>query len=102
LFSLYLTPSTSHVSGELTLGGMDTAKFPPPSTESQVNYVSLSTRAVDFLWILTMQRVFVNGKEVALADSLKRDVLFDSGTSNLVFEKNFTEVGRSVFAKTKR
>jgi len=82
LFSLFLTPK-SVGSAELTLGGIDTSKFSGTPTFVPV------TGAGSF-WELTSSQVAVNGKT---SSTLKKtqSIIFDSGTSNLVFPQSITE-----------
>jgi hypothetical protein len=83
LFSLFLTPDK--VGGaELTLGGIDTSKFSGTPT-------FLPVVGAGSFWELTSSKVSVNGKtNSALQGSM--GIIFDSGTSNLVFPQDIAEV----------
>jgi len=82
LFSLFLTPDK--VGGaELTLGGIDTSKFSGTPT-------FLPVVGAGSFWELTSSKVSVNGKtSSALQGSM--GIIFDSGTSNLVFPQDIAE-----------
>jgi len=43
-------------------------------------------------WYLNSPGIFVNGKTTSLLDT-SRDIIFDSGTSNVLFSTDTTEVG---------
>ncbi|KAF9448729.1 acid protease [Macrolepiota fuliginosa MF-IS2] len=82
LFSLYLTPRAVG-NAEMTIGGIDTTKFTgTPIFASQA--ASSST------WQLVSPRLSVNGKTNTLL-SQSRTIIFDSGTSNVVFSTDITE-----------
>ncbi|KAK2464625.1 hypothetical protein APHAL10511_003318 [Amanita phalloides] len=77
LFSLYLTPkSVGHA--ELTLGGIDHTKF-----HGDPIYSSLLVDTGP-VWQLLSSGITVNGKVTKLLAS-PRTIIFDSGTSNVVF-----------------
>ncbi|KAK2464624.1 hypothetical protein APHAL10511_003317 [Amanita phalloides] len=77
LFSLYLTPkSIGHA--ELTLGGIDHTKF-----HGDPVYASLLVDSGSS-WQLMSSGITVNGKVTKLLAS-PRTIIFDSGTSNVVF-----------------
>ncbi|GAB1526988.1 hypothetical protein RhiTH_010163 [Rhizoctonia solani] len=83
VFGMWLTPKS--VGGaELTLGGIDNSKFSGP-----VTYIPVDPATQGF-WQLVSSQYAVNGKTSA---ALKKTthVIFDSGTSNIVFPKAVTE-----------
>lgn len=82
LFSLFLTPN-SVGNAELTLGGIDNSKFTGTPTFLPV------TGAGSF-WELTSSQVAVNGKTTSTL-RVTQGIIFDSGTSNLVFPTAITE-----------
>jgi len=81
LFSLFLTPDKVG-SAELTLGGTDPSKFSGTPVFAPAGSGSH--------WELTSSKVSVNGKTTS---TLQRSmgIIFDSGTSNLVFPKAVAE-----------
>ncbi|KAJ7282990.1 acid protease [Mycena rebaudengoi] len=82
LFSLYVTPLA--VGGaELTVGGIDTSKF-----QGNLTYASLPD--ISFTWRLTSPRISVNGQTTSVLTQ-SRSVIFDSGTSNILFSTATTE-----------
>ncbi|CEL61602.1 Pepsin II-1 OS=Oryctolagus cuniculus PE=2 SV=1 [Rhizoctonia solani AG-1 IB] len=83
VFGMWLTPKS--VGGaELTLGGIDNSKFSGPIT-----YIPVDPATQGF-WQLVSSQYAVNGKT---STALKKTthVIFDSGTSNIVFPKAVTE-----------
>ncbi|KAF7318309.1 Acid protease [Mycena chlorophos] len=83
IFSLYITPEA--VGGaELTIGGIDETKFNGSLTYAPNADQGSST------WSLTSPQIFVNGKTTSTLKK-KRDVIFDSGTSNVLFDTTTTE-----------
>jgi len=83
LFGMLLTPqAVGHA--ELTLGGIDESKFIGPLT-----FAPLSAEADD-QWALDSPSITVNGRTTPLLAS-NRSIIFDSGTSNIVFDQNTTE-----------
>ncbi|OCH89493.1 acid protease [Obba rivulosa] len=83
LFGILLTPkAVGHA--ELTLGGFDESKFIGPLT-----FAPLSAEADD-QWALDSPSITVNGRTTPLLAS-NRSIIFDSGTSNIVFDQNTTE-----------
>ncbi|KAF7315441.1 Pepsin A [Mycena indigotica] len=79
LFSLYLTPLA--VGGaELTVGGIDTTKF---SGKFHLTFASLPAGS-GATWTLNSPQIFVNGKSSTTLRAT-RNVIFDSGTSNILF-----------------
>jgi hypothetical protein len=83
LFSLYLTPK-SVGNAELTIGGIDTTKYKGSLTYASLPFGSDST------WQLTSPKIAVNGKTTSVL-SQSRTVIFDSGTSNVLFSTSTTE-----------
>ncbi|KAF7342153.1 Pepsin A [Mycena venus] len=77
LFSLYLTPQAIG-NAEMTIGGIDTTKF-----KGDLIYASLPAFTTTS-WSLISPQFFVNGKSTN-ALKASRHVVFDSGTSNIVF-----------------
>lgn len=93
LFSLNLTPNT--VGGaELTLGGIDNTKVTNPIT-----YVPVVQNSG--FWQLKSSKFSVNGKSTSTLTA-SRTIIFDSGTSNLVFPKAVAEVGVLTFYADER
>jgi len=82
LFGLFLTPE-SVGNAELTLGGVDSTKFSGTPTFIPV------TGAGSF-WELNSTAVAVNGKTSSVLQGAQ-SIIFDSGTSNLVFPTDVTE-----------
>ncbi|KAJ7753740.1 acid protease [Mycena metata] len=83
LFSLYLTPQA--IGGaELTIGGIDNTKFNGSLTYADQSDQGSST------WTLTSPKISVNGKTTSTLKQ-SRDVIFDSGTSNILFDTETTE-----------
>jgi hypothetical protein len=100
LFSLFVTPNA--VGGaELTIGGIDESKF---NGQQFVTLLVCSSKTwagtLKFApladsgsptWSLTSPRIAVNGKTTSLLKQ-SRDIIFDSGTSNILFSTSTTEV----------
>ncbi|KAF9452893.1 acid protease [Macrolepiota fuliginosa MF-IS2] len=82
LFSLYLTPLAVG-NAEMTIGGIDSTKF----TGTPV-FASLA--ATTAAWQLNSPGLSVNGKTNSLLSQPRR-IIFDSGTSNVLFPINVTE-----------
>ncbi|KAJ6572095.1 acid protease [Mycena capillaripes] len=83
LFSLFVTPNA--VGGaELTIGGIDESKF-----NGTLKFASLADSGSP-TWSLTSPRISVNGKTTSLLKQ-SRDIIFDSGTSNILFSTDTTE-----------
>ncbi|KII92889.1 hypothetical protein PLICRDRAFT_488851 [Plicaturopsis crispa FD-325 SS-3] len=83
VFGMYLT--AKKVGGaELTIGGYDKTKFTGDLTYASVPSGSGST------WQLSSPAIYVNGKTDSTLKS-KRQIIFDSGTSNIVFDTETTE-----------
>ncbi|KAF8070647.1 acid protease [Lyophyllum atratum] len=83
LFSLFLTPNAVG-NAELTIGGIDNTKFKGNPTFASLPAGSSST------WRLLSPRLSVNGKTTSLLNT-QRSVIFDSGTSNVLFSTATTE-----------
>ncbi|KAK0461292.1 acid protease [Desarmillaria tabescens] len=83
LFSLYLTPQAVG-NAELTLGGIDETKF-----QGDLVFASLPA-AQTGVWRLPSPGISVNGQTTALL-STTRNIIFDSGTSNVLFSTDTTE-----------
>jgi len=84
LFSLFLTPqSVGHA--EMTLGGIDKSKFIGHPVFASV----APSQHPNPTWFLPSPSIFVNGQTTPLLNS-NRKVIFDSGTSNIVFSTNDT------------
>ncbi|KAJ7491018.1 acid protease [Mycena latifolia] len=75
MFGMFFTPHSEGGAGELTLGGVDSTKFSDPILYSPL---------VNGDWQLSSLGIFVNGE---MASSLNKTVplIFDSGTSNMLF-----------------
>ncbi|KAI0692888.1 acid protease [Cytidiella melzeri] len=81
LFSLFLTPQAVG-NAELTIGGIDTTKFTGP-----ISYIPLTAESTEEgFWELSSSGITVNGKSTS-ALKKSRAIIFDSGTSNLVFSQ---------------
>ncbi|KAH9944875.1 acid protease [Amylocystis lapponica] len=83
LFGMYLTPKATG-NAELTLGGYDSSKF-----TGDLSYAP-TTGGEGGNWVLTSSTLAVNGKTTDTLNS-QRDIIFDSGTSNVVFDTQTTE-----------
>jgi len=106
LFSMYLTPKAVG-NAELTLGGIDNSKFTGKSNSFQVPYpmvpladsVSLIGAPVfaslpsgsGSTWQLVSPGISVNGKTTSTLKT-SRTIIFDSGTSNVLFSTNTANV----------
>ncbi|KAJ7669356.1 acid protease [Mycena polygramma] len=87
LFSLFVTPQA--VGGaELTVGGIDKSKF-----NGSLTYAPLAD-AGSTTWSLTSPTISVNGKTTSVLKQT-RDVIFDSGTSNILFS---TDTAEAIYA----
>ena len=110
LFGLYITPH--HVgNAEITFGGIDKKKFKgePPVSVPCLHSMRTNTRRItgDLTyaplpnlnasenvgehWITESTGITVNGR-TSHALQAKREIIWDSGTSNIVLSKNDTEV----------
>jgi len=88
LFSTYLTPlRIGHA--ELTLGGIDGSKSIGPLT-----FASITTNSH---WQVPSQGITVNGKSSAILEE-PRDLIFDSGTSNIVLLEDATEAAYALIS----
>lgn len=83
LFSLYLTPHNTQ-EAELTIGGIDSSKF-----NGSLTYASLPDGAGP-TWQLSSPQISVNGQTTSTLVA-QRDIIFDSGTSNILFDTETTE-----------
>jgi len=83
LFGLFLTPK-SVGNAELTIGGFDSSKFTGSPT-----FASLPARS-GATWQLVSPQLSVNGKTTSVLRT-SRNVIFDSGTSNVLFSTSTTE-----------
>lgn len=92
LFSLYLTPQAVG-NAEITIGGIDYSKF-----HSNLIYSSLAQDS-DFegLWQLASSQICINGRTSSVLQT-SRTVIFDSGTSNVLFDTQTTEAIYSVIS----
>ncbi|KIM45262.1 hypothetical protein M413DRAFT_65891 [Hebeloma cylindrosporum] len=84
LFSMYLTPKAVG-SAELTLGGIDNSKFTGTPIFASLPSGSGST------WQLASPGISVNGKTTSVLKT-SRTIIFDSGTSNILFSTNTANV----------
>jgi len=82
IFGMLFVPESEGGAGELTLGGVDTTKFTGP--------LLYSPQVGDGNWAIGSQGIFVNGQT---ASGLQNNVtlIFDSGTSNMLFVKSIAE-----------
>lgn len=83
LFSMYLTPRAVG-NAEMTLGGTDSTKF----TGTPI-FASLPAGG-GATWRLTSPRLSVNGRTNSVL-TRSRSIIFDSGTSNVLFSTDTTE-----------
>ncbi|KAI0358459.1 acid protease [Trametes cingulata] len=81
LFSLFLTPHTVG-NAELIIGGIDDTKF-----KGDLIFAD-QTGGVD--WVIPSSQITVNGKTTSVLKK-KRNIIFDSGTSNILFDTQTTE-----------
>lgn len=89
VFGLFLTPE-SVGNAELTLGGFDESKV---SGELLYSNIVGASQPPSF-WSLDTSSISVNGQTAPiLGDPL--EIVFDSGTANIVLAPNVTEVGPS-------
>ncbi|KAF7336875.1 Acid protease [Mycena venus] len=82
IFGMLFVPETEGGAGELTLGGVDTTKFDGP--------LLFSPQQGSGNWALSSRGIFVNGQT---ASGLQKNLtlIFDSGTSNMLFTKAIAE-----------
>ena len=86
IFSLYLTPQSTG-NAELTIGGIDNSKV-----KWDLVYSSLAENTrFQAEWSLTSPKIFVNHETTSTLQA-SRSILFDSGTSNVSFDTQTTEV----------
>ncbi|KXN91062.1 Pepsin A [Leucoagaricus sp. SymC.cos] len=82
LFSMYLTPEATG-NAELTIGGSDSTKF--TGTPIFASLVSSGSS-----WVLASPKLSVNGRTNSVL-TRSRNIIFDSGTSNVLFSTDTTE-----------
>lgn len=87
IFGMYLTPQKVG-NAELTIGGLDTSKY-----TGSLTYAALPSGAGD--WEIPSSAISVNGK-TSTTLTKSRSVIFDSGTSNVLFDTKTTEVIQSL------
>ncbi|KAF9454017.1 acid protease [Macrolepiota fuliginosa MF-IS2] len=85
LFSMYITPKAVG-NAELTIGGIDTTKF----TGTPIFASILPTSQLNTAWQLKSPALSVNGKTNSIL-TRSRSIIFDSGTSNVLFSTDTTE-----------
>lgn len=100
---MYLTPQVVG-NAELTLGGIDSTKFtgrlPFKSCPFKIEFIPLGTPQYASLasrssaWTLTSPGLSVNGKTNSILTQ-SRDIIFDSGTSNVLFSTDTAEVRKA-------
>ena len=83
LFSMYLTPEAKG-NAEITFGGIDSTKY-----TGSLSYSALPLFSSD--WELTSTGIYINGATTTLLDQT-RQIIFDSGTSNVLFDTDIAEV----------
>ncbi|KAF9469898.1 acid protease [Collybia nuda] len=83
LFSMFLTPNAIG-NAEMTIGGIDSTKF-----KGTPIFASLPA-GTSSIWRLTSPRLSVNGKTTSVLN-VQRSIIFDSGTSNILFSTSTTE-----------
>ncbi|TBU33806.1 acid protease [Dichomitus squalens] len=81
LFSLFLTPEAVG-NAELLIGGIDDSKF-----KGDLIYTD-QTGSGD--WVASSSSISINGKTTSVLNQ-QRDIIFDSGTSNILFSTETTE-----------
>lgn len=90
MFGMYLTPRS--VGGaELTIGGYDSSKF-----SGNVTYSNIVSKQGGF-WELPSSGIYVNNQTSPILQQ-PQSVIFDSGTSNIVFDTNITEAMYSLIS----
>ncbi|KAF7342890.1 Acid protease [Mycena sanguinolenta] len=82
IFGMLFVPESEGGQGELTLGGVDTTKF---STS-----LLFSPQVGDGNWQLASEGIFVNRKTASILQN-NLTLIFDSGTSNMLFEQSIAE-----------
>ncbi|EPT00519.1 hypothetical protein FOMPIDRAFT_1122329 [Fomitopsis schrenkii] len=81
VFGLYVTPEKVG-DAEITLGGVDESHIHGLSSPSLCDN--------DDTWLLSSSAIYINGKTTSLL-SQKREIIFDSGTSNAYFDPSIAE-----------
>lgn len=69
---------------ELTLGGVDNSKIKGTT-------VFAPTSSSGSTWTLASTRIFVNGRNIGSVGN-NQEIIFDSGTSNVLFDTALTQV----------
>ncbi|KAI0729489.1 acid protease [Fomitopsis betulina] len=83
VFGLYITPQKVG-DAEITLGGVDESHI-----HGEVQTASLPSDNDD-TWLLSSSAIYINGNTTSLL-SQTREVIFDSGTSNVYFDPSIAE-----------
>ncbi|KAL6301849.1 acid protease [Sparassis latifolia] len=83
LFGMYLTPRAVG-NAELTIGGYDDTKF-----QGNVTYSNIVAKA-EGSWQLPSSGIYVNNQTASILQQ-PLPIIFDSGTSNILFDTNITE-----------
>ncbi|KIJ45947.1 hypothetical protein M422DRAFT_46521 [Sphaerobolus stellatus SS14] len=87
MFGLQLTAKSVGDDAELTLGGYDASKATAgPLRFSKILHANVTPN----FWSLESSSIAVNGKSSSILKT-PLEMVFDSGTSNLVFQQNITE-----------
>ncbi|KAM5531583.1 hypothetical protein V8D89_014752 [Ganoderma adspersum] len=81
LFSMFLTPHTVG-NAELLIGGIDDSKF--------TGDLIYADQSGDGDWVVSSTSISVNGQTTEILDQA-RDIIFDSGTSNVLFSTQTAE-----------
>ncbi|KAJ7574402.1 aspartic peptidase domain-containing protein [Mycena floridula] len=84
MISFYFTPNTIGAA-EMTLGGIDNTKF-----NSTMVFATIEPN-LGGPWVLKSPGISVNGQQSSPLLTQPLDVMFDTGTSNIVFPRNLTE-----------
>ncbi|KAF7345319.1 Acid protease [Mycena sanguinolenta] len=82
IFGMLFVPESEGGAGELTIGGVDTTKF-----NGSLLY---SPQVDEGNWQLASEGIFVNGKTASILQN-NLTLIFDSGTSNMLFEQSIAE-----------
>jgi hypothetical protein len=85
---MYLTPEADG-NAEITIGGIDDSKY-----TGSLNYVNVPDDS-GATWQLENLRIYVNG-ETTTTLKQQKTIIFDSGTSNVLFDKATAE---AIYAK---
>ena len=84
---MYLTPEADG-GAEMTLGGLDSAKF----SNSSMVYGKVTQQNESTFWEMSPSSIAVNDKPISSSVLNGLRIIFDSGTSNLVFPVVIVEV----------